>query len=364
VFEQEFERLLFDYPDAINSHVQFCSLVRKTFSDQQKQMNLILFAYDLEIAKEIQAAARITNAFAYNFVKRLIDDYGISRANADWAISVWCICYGHHILKKSCDIRADFRKGRNNPVIKEGETETVQYGDLFEYGLSNTKIGYAVSGFRGDDKRTIIFQNTYHGQPVVEIKAGAFSQSDIEEVIMSEGLFRILEKAFYSCSKLQQVVFPTSLKELGDYAFAGCINLSTVSIPPMLEQLGAYSLSQTKIKRVQFPKTLYRVGEGALSECREISKIEIPENISEIPDRMFQGCVGLTRVELHKKLISIGDYAFSSCTELEYIFVPNSVIAIGEHSFDNVHNKFILMCSEGSFAEKYARKKKMKYQLI
>jgi hypothetical protein len=364
VFEQEFESLLSGYMDAIDNRSRFGGLVKDFFPGQQMQINLILSAYDLGIAKDIQTAAALNNAFAYRFVKRLMDDYGISRINADWAVSVWCVCYGQHILKKSCDIRISSGKVGSEPAIKEEKSGTVQYGDLFQYERSHTGTGYAVKGFQGSNKRTIIFQNTYHNQPVVEVKAGAFSESDIEEVIMTEGFSRILEKAFYGCSKLRQVIFPTSLKEIGDYAFAGCCNLSTLSLPPMVEQLGAYSLSGTKIKSVQFPRTLYWIGEGALSDCRQVSKVEIPDNINEVPNKMFQGCESLNKVLLHEKLTAIGDFAFAGCVELEDIYIPDSVMSIGENAFDNVHEKFILMCSVGSFAEEYARKKKLKYQLV
>ena len=94
MIEKEFEQLLTKYQDSIDNRSRFFGLVKDYFPGKQRQINLLLSAYDLGIAKEIESTNSINNAFAYRFVKRLVDEYGISRANADWVISTWCVCYG------------------------------------------------------------------------------------------------------------------------------------------------------------------------------------------------------------------------------------------------------------------------------
>lgn len=109
------------------------------------------------IAQDIQSASRINNTFAFRYVKRLMDDFGLSRVNADWIISVWCSCYGEKVLGKPCEITV--QKQGSGPAIKaEQSTSGGQYGDLFTYRRSGQGAGLAVTGFRGDNKRTIIFQ--------------------------------------------------------------------------------------------------------------------------------------------------------------------------------------------------------------
>ena len=72
----------------------------------------------------------------------------------------------------------------------------------------------------------------------------------------------------------------------------------------------------------------------------------------------------MKKIKLHEQLSGIGDYAFADCANLETIYIPDSVTAIGENAFEGVNEKFILMCSFGSYAESYARKKKLKYQFV
>ncbi len=364
MFESEFERLLMTYRDAIGIRSRFSGLVKDFFPGQQMQVNLMLAAYDLGISGEIETTRAINNAFAYRFVKRLVEEYGISRANADWVVSVWCVCYGQHILKKPCDIKISSGKKGAAPVISEEKAGATQYGDLFQYSRSSLGSGLAVSGFTGENKRTIIFQNTCKNTPVTEIKDGAFSESIIEEAILTEGFRRLGTKSFLGCTALKQAILPISLREIGDFCFSGCAAMKTIALPELLEQIGAYAFADTGLKTIQIPKTVFWIGDGAFSGCKFLDDIVIKDNINAIPVKMFQGCTNLKKVKLHEQLSAIGDYAFAGCSSLETIYIPDSVTQIGDSTFDEVNERFILMCSFGSYAESYARKKKLKYQLV
>ncbi|MCD7956575.1 MAG: leucine-rich repeat domain-containing protein [Lachnospiraceae bacterium] len=364
MIEKDFETLLFAYPDALSDRGRFAGLVKDYFPGQLMQINLILSAYDLGIAEDLQKTVQINNTFAYRYVKRLMDEYGISRVNADWVVSLWCVCYGQHMLKKPCDIKLASKGGSHVPAIQEEKPGVVTYGDLFRYARSSIGNGLAVSGFTGESKKTIIFQNRSGGKSVVEVQSGAFSECEIEEAIFTEGFVQIGERAFSGCSRLSQVIFPISMKELGDYAFAGCCSLSMAALPPALEKIGAYSLSHTNLKNIDIPASLYWLGEGALSGCKNLTKVVIPDNITELPDKMFSDCTALTKVTLNEKMDRIGARAFDGCENLEEIYIPDSIQQIGDGAFDNMHDKFILMCSFGSYAESYARKNKLKYELI
>ena len=105
MFEDDFSKMLRDYPAAVTDKKVFAGLMKDLFPGQQMQINLMNTTYELGIANEIAGVAHINNAFAFRFVKRLVDEYGVSRLNADWAVSVWCVCYGQRLLHKPCDIQ-------------------------------------------------------------------------------------------------------------------------------------------------------------------------------------------------------------------------------------------------------------------
>ena len=161
----------------------------------------------------------------------------MSRVNADWIVSVWGSCYGGKVLGKACDI--SIQKQGNGPAI-QGELSSSgrAYGDLFTYERSRRGKGLAVTGFRGDKNKTIIFQNRSGNTPVVEIADNSFSNSPTEEAILTEGIAYIGQNAFSGCNKLHQVVLPISIEEIEDSVFENCSSLKSISLPMALKTIG------------------------------------------------------------------------------------------------------------------------------
>ena len=363
MFEQEFESMLKKYNDCIDDKKRFSGLVKDFFPEEAKSVNLLLMAYNMGIAEGLNNCSCINNTFAYRYVKQLVDDFGISRANADWIVSVWCVCYGEKILGKSCDITVQ-KKG-SGPSIKEEQSSTgTQYGDLFTYTTSMQGTGLGVTGFRGDKKDTVIFQNRFNGSSVIEICDEVFAGERIEEAIITDGIAFIGKRAFVGCKKLHQVVLPISVREIGDNAFELCPDLKSVSLPMQLEKLGTAAFKGTGLRTITFPKSLYWIGDEALAQCENLESVVFPENIDRIPSRMFEGCKSLKKIYLHDSLDSIGDRAFFGCEQLDFIVIPDSVKQIGEDAFTGTDKQFIIQCTFGSYAEDYCRKHKIKYQLV
>jgi hypothetical protein len=102
--EQEFIRLLREYPDSLEQRKRFIGLVNDFLYMQPLQANLILTLYKMDIHKEIEKVAQIDNVFAFRFIKRLTGEHGISKENAVQSVFMWCLCYGEKILDKPCEI--------------------------------------------------------------------------------------------------------------------------------------------------------------------------------------------------------------------------------------------------------------------
>lgn len=348
---------------SLDDRKKFTALVKDLFPDQAKNVNLLLMAYNMGIAQDIQSASHINNTFAFRYVKQLMDDFGMSRVNADWIVSVWCSCYGGKVLGKACDI--SIQKEGSGPAI-QGEQVSLcrSYGDLFTYEKSRRGKGLAVTGFRGDKNKTIIFQNRSGNTPVVEIADDSFSNSPTEEAILTEGISYIGRKAFSGCNKLHQVVLPISIEEIGDFSFENCNSLKSVSLPTALKTIGDGAFKGTGLRTIAIPKSVFWVGKGLLAECDSLDHITISENIERIPAKMFENCKNLKKVELQENLVEIGERAFFGCSSLDFLIIPDSVKQIGLDAFANMDKQFILQCSFGSYAEEYARKNKIKYQLV
>lgn len=55
------------------------------------------------------------------------------------------------------------------------------------------------------------------------------SATEVEEVILPEGIVKICDGGFLSCTKLKNIVLPKSVKYVGEYGFAYCDQLDTVT---------------------------------------------------------------------------------------------------------------------------------------
>ena len=101
--EQRFLQMLQGHPNSLSSSLIFSGLLRDYFPQERMLVNLMIALFKMGIHTEIDRNLEVTNVFAYRFVKRLVDDYGVIRENADNAVRLFCKCYGKGILNKSCD---------------------------------------------------------------------------------------------------------------------------------------------------------------------------------------------------------------------------------------------------------------------
>ena len=363
MFENRFIQMLQQYPEAVTDKKKFNGLMKDFFPEQPMQVNLISTAYELGIAVELSKTDHVDRAFAFRFVKRLMDEYGVSRLNADWAISVWCVCYGGQILRKPCDIELSKAKAGSAPAIRDEQVTTgKQYNDLFRY--RPVADGYGVSGFNGENMRTLILPNFYNGKPVTRILAEAFENCDVREAVMTDGISIIEDAAFRDCKNLKQVIFPGSLKVIGDAAFSGCSNLVTAALPRALEQIGKYAFAGTALKQVELPETILRIGEGAYSGCTKLSTVKLPRHTAELPAEVFRGCTALRKMVLPEGIRAIGREAFAGCSALIDLIVPESVAEVGENAFAGMNPTFSLICPQKSAAERYARSHNVPFQIV
>lgn len=362
IFEQDFEAMLRQYENSINDKKQFAALIKDLFPQDAKNVNLILIAYNMGIAQDIQKASLINNTFAFRYVKQLMDNYGISRKNADWIVSIWCVCYGEKILGKRNEI--EVQKANEGPSITEVKSDVQKlYGDNFTYSTPcNGCVG--IQGFSGDETSTVILPNRYKNYDVNYIMPGAFSKTNIEEVVITEGYRKINAGVFTYCQKLHQIILPESVREIDDMAFAECSSLKTINLPIRLEQIGIRSFAYSGLKTIHFPDTVYSVGCYAFEGCSELDNITIPDNIKCITKAMFKDCSSLKKINLSERLKIIESEAFIGCSSLDFIEIPDSVKEIGENAFQGTDKQFIVQCSFGSYAEQYCRKNKIKYQLV
>ncbi len=103
-----------------------------------------------------------------------------------------------------------------------------------------------------------------------EISYYAFSNAWLGDVVISEGITQIGERAF-SGSTLTSVKLPQSLKRIGAGAFINAVNLETIKLNFGLERIDSYAFAYcTKLENIIIPATVKTIGEEIFNACPDI----------------------------------------------------------------------------------------------
>lgn len=116
-------------------------------------------------------------------------------------------------------------------------------------------------------------------------------------LIVSEGVERVGDYAFWGCKKLKRVIIPKSVEEIGYKAFFECIELEEVEIPEGVRD----------------------IGKSAFEKCRILKEVEIPESVEVIKRYAFWGCEKATIILKNsgKDFKIIGRDAFLNCKDVK-----------------------------------------------
>lgn len=241
-------------------------------------------------------------------------------------------------------------------------------GDKFESQVLKLTLKQ-IDGARDDGWGVFYSKN---GKSLVSAKKtieGSYAVKDDTE--------EIGDNAFWGCAFLRNVAVPNTVERIGDEAFARCISLESVCIPASVEKIGKnpfvdldskvinneseayvidnkilYSADRTrlvscltdaamvivpktvriigslaftrraKLKKVQLPDGLERIGRDAFSDCDALEEVVIPASVKTIAPYAFGGCESLKKVTFLGEVQSLSRTAFSDCFNLYTIFVP------------------------------------------
>ena len=162
------------------------------------------------------------------------------------------------------------------------------------------------------------------------------------DYVVKEDTQEIADNAFYGCAFLRSVSMPASITKIGDEAFAHCISLNSVYIPPTVEKMGKnpfVDLDSKVIKNqadafVIDAKILYNADRNRLISClTDAAMVIIPKTVTTIGSLAFNRRSKLKKVQLPDGLDRIGRDAFSDCDALEELIIPASVKTIDPYAF-------------------------------
>ena len=146
----------------------------------------------------------------------------------------------------------------------------------------------------------------------------ASHRSDIQTVIIEDGITRIGEHAFTYCSAMHSVSIPDSVTEIGAEAFAGCSSLESVTIPDGVTKIGSAAFESCgSLKSVTIPSSVTTIGEWAFFGCDSLESVTIQGSVTEIGKDAFFFCSALKSVTISRNC-TVGQGAFDSGVQINY----------------------------------------------
>ena len=156
----------------------------------------------------------------------------------------------------------------------------------------------------------------------------------IRKAVVTEGITRIGDRAFWGFSNLTEIKLPNTVASIGDLAFQECRNLSSIALPVNVKKIGSQAFHLCEgLKNITIPEGVTSIEALAFGSCNELREITIPSKVKMIEDHTFKLCCGLKKVTLPPNITKIGDSAFLMCESLTSITIPENVTEMGFFAF-------------------------------
>ena len=186
----------------------------------------------------------------------------------------------------------------------------------------------------------------------------------VVKAVISGGITEIGNCFMYRVNSLAEIEIPEGVTRIGDSAFYWCSGIKSIMLPSTLTDIDDFAFYGTDFESVTIPEGVTEIKKGAFSHCSFLTDIKLPSGLKRIGEHGFSGNSKLTKLDLPEGLESIGEDAFTGCLSLDEITVPASVTEIGKEAFGYMKEGFVLKCTPGSAAEKYAKENGINYKTV
>ncbi len=260
------------------------------------------------------------------------------------------------------EYRVTKTEGKSNAAIANFNGNVIISKGITEIGMASFNGANKITGVEIPNSVTLIsdyaFQNC-KGLTTITIpgsvkKIGAswgnsnaqvFNNcSNLENVILEEGIEEISGRTFDSCSKVKEWKLPKSLKRIGPRAFRST-SVEEFNIPENVESIAATFISSSNLSRINVDSNnkYFTSVDGILfdkdstrlikyPENRDGSSYEVPNTVNTIDANAFGSCKNLQTITIIDSVEKIGDSAFEG-SKLKTINLGGGIANISNKPF-------------------------------
>lgn len=173
---------------------------------------------------------------------------------------------------------------------------------------------------------------------------------------------------------VKEIVIPSTVEEIGWSCFKNLPNLEKITISgnskyeivndAIIEKGTKVLISYFGKEKAKYnvPAGVKYIANKAFAGA-EFESVTFPEELEIIGRSAFLTCKNLKSITLTNQIKRIGNSAFGECTSLESVFAPKLISDIDSSAFYRCKN-VVMHVYEGSFAHKYAEKRKIRFEIV
>jgi hypothetical protein len=201
------------------------------------------------------------------------------------------------------------------------------------------------------------------------IGTSVFENTNIDYLVVGDGLPKLPSRSFYDCDQLKTVKTADSITEIGDSCFAYSNKLNEFYFSKGLSGIGVGAFhtcssllkadlsgcnylqsindntfnSCTSLEEVSLSDSILTLGDDSFKSCTSLTNFKWSSGLESVGDRSFNGCTSLLDPVFYDTLETIGDEAFSTCYSFDSVTIPGTVTYFGEYAFKTCGVKSLVL---------------------
>lgn len=116
----------------------------------------------------------------------------------------------------------------------------------------------------------------------------------LQSITLPENLITIENCVFKDCTSLKSIVIPDSVTDLQYGCFCGCTSLETVTFGKGLTETGENAFYEAGVKKINWGDNIKTVSMWSFFKCN-MTAVELPESVKEVKTRAFSDCTFLRK---------------------------------------------------------------------